>query len=263
MNEGFALMRNAIAWCIPFAIVAVAIGYETRWGRDVDPDPAPAKAAAAQPVTVALLPEYRIEGGVEARKETVERELFNPTRRPAPPATQTAGGPSGPMPKGLYTLTGTTVVGNMATAFLREIKGGKSHTVRQGDTLDGTLISEVKPDHVRLSKNGDVEELQLKIASGPKSTIQIAPAAQAAQGQSGVRPAGAVPAGGTGVPSTRRYTPPVAPPPAPHNATNPAANAAQGTTANQGNGTISVSEILAERRRAARAAAAAANQGAQ
>jgi hypothetical protein len=49
----------------------------------------------------------------------------------------------------------------------------------------------------------------------------------------------------------------------PHNATNPAGNAAAGATANQGNGTVSVSEILAERRRAARAAAAAANQGAQ
>ncbi|HLX29261.1 MAG TPA: hypothetical protein VKV24_12330 [Casimicrobiaceae bacterium] len=257
MNEGFALMRNAIAWCIPFAIVAVAIGYETRWGRDLDPDPAPAKTAAASPVTVALLPEYRIEGGVEARKETVDRELFNPTRRPAPPATQTADGPSGPIPKGLYTLTGTTVVGNMATAFLREIKGGKSHTVRQGDTLDGTLISEVKPDHVRLSKNGDVEDLQLKIASGPKATIQTAPPAQPAQAQPGVQRARGIPAGGTGaVPSTRRYEPPLAP----HNATNPAANAAQAAAANQGNGTVSVSEILAERRRAARAAA---NQGAQ
>lgn len=260
MNEGFTLMRNAIAWCVPFAIVAVAIGYETRWGRDVDPDPAPTKTAAVSPVTVALLPEYRIEGGVEARKETVERELFNPTRRPAPAATQAPGGPNGAMPKGVYALTGTTVVGNMATAFLREVKGGKSHTVRQGDTLDGTLISEVKPDHVRLSKNGDVEELQLKIASGPRSTIQVAAPAPATPGQPVVRPAGGIPARGTeGVPSTRRYVPPVAP----HNATNPAAQAAQAATANQGNGTVSVSEILAERRRAARAAAAAANQGAQ
>jgi len=237
MNDGAALMRNALIWGIPFAIVIAALGYETDWGLDVDHESSQSPAAVApQPVAVALLPEYRIDGGIEARKETVERVLFNPTRRAAPPASQTAGSKSG-VQQGVYALTGTTVVGNVATAFLREIKGGKSHTVHQGETLNGVLVAEVKSDHVRLKQGDDVEDLQLKIAGGPKSTVQVAaptpgvPAAQAA---------GMSATGGTagGASSLR----PVAPPPG----------------ANARPGVASVGELLAERRRAARAAAASA-----
>jgi len=249
MNDGAALMRNLLLWGVPFAIVAVALAYETDWGRSVDPEDAPRKVAAAAPVTVSLLPEYRITGGTEARKETVDRVLFNPTRRPAPPALQTAAGGNGAMPKGQFALTGTTVTGNVATAFLREVKGGKSHTVHQGETLNGIVIAEVKTDHVRLKQGDEVEDLQLKIASGPKSTVQVAPPAPAVPAHVPGRPGGAaVPDSGSGAPNGQAR--PVAPAP---NVTNPAPNAAA-----HPNGTVSVSEILAERRRAARAAAAAA-----
>lgn len=253
MNDRAALMRTVVLWGIPFAIVVAALGYETDWGRGVAHDmPAPA-AVAPQPVAVALLPEYRIDGGIEARKETVDRVLFNPTRRPAPPALQTAGSKSG-MQQGLYALTGTTVVGNVATAFLRELKGGKSHTVHQGDTLNGVVVAEVKPDHVRLRQGDDVEDLQLKIASGPKTTVQIAaPTPAAVPGRpTAAQPAGVRPLGGTGAAGPNvRSTRPVAPP----------ANAnAKGARAS---GSVSVGELLAERRRAARAAAEAAAPGAQ
>jgi len=236
MNDGAALMRNVLTWGIPFAIVIAALGYETDWGRDVDRESQSPAAVAPQPVAVALLPEYRIDGGIEARKETVERVLFNPTRRAAPPASQTAGSQSAMQP-GVYALTGTTVVGNVATAFLREIKGGKSHAVHQGETLNGVVVAEVKSDHVRLKQGDNVEDLTLKIAGGPKSTVQVAaptPAAPTAQA------AGMPATGGTagGASSVR----PVAPPPG----------------ANARPGVASVAELLAERRRAARAAAASA-----
>ena len=251
-----AVLRSVLVWGLPFAIVAAVLGYETDWGRDLAPDaPAPAKVAPA-PVSVALLPEYAISGGVEARRETVERALFNPTRRPAPPATQTAQA-APPAAHGEYTLTGTTVVGNVATAFLREVKGGKSHTVHKGETLNGVLVADVRPDAVKLKQGNDVEELQLKVASGPKSTVQIAPPAPV-PGQPGVPHLPGVP--GTGVPGLpaghavppapptgSTFTPPtstrpIAPPPSP--------NAAART------GAISVGELLAQRRRAAAQAAA-------
>ena len=154
MNDGTTIMRSLMLWGIPFAIVLTALAYETDWGRDIDREAAAPKPAPAVPVTVSLLPEYKIAGGVDARKETVDRVLFNPTRRAAPAAPQTAAGSGGSMQKGLYALTGRTVTGNVATAFLREVKGGKSHTVHQGESLNGMIIAEVKSDHVQLKQGG-------------------------------------------------------------------------------------------------------------
>jgi hypothetical protein len=247
MNDN-GLMRSVLLWAIPFAIVLGVLGYETDWGRGIAPGSAAMAVGTPPPVTVALLPEYKIVGGVEARKETVDRVLFNPTRRPAPPALATATS-SGSRQKGQYVLTGTTVTGGLATAFLREVKGGRSHTVHQGETLDGDLVAEVAADHVRLGRGSDAEELQLKIASGPKTTIQVAPPAPPPNAaQPGLRPG----VGGSGQPVPNAAG--AAARPAPPNAINP--------NAQRAGGTASVSEILAERRRAARAAAAAASAGA-
>jgi hypothetical protein len=252
MNEGSAFMRTLLLWGVPFAIVLAALGYETDWGRDMTHEPIEDAHVAPAPVAVALLPEYKVPGGVEARKETVDRVLFNPTRRPAPAATQSASGPSA-MKHGVYALTGTTVIGNVATAFLREVNGGKSHTVRKGESLNGMLVAEIKPDQVRLKQGDDVEDLQLKVSSGPKTTIQVA----APTVPGAVRPpvpgaAPAVPAQGSGGGQAGAARP-VAPPPT---AINPRAATPRPP------GTVSVSELLAERRRAARAAAAAKAGGA-
>ncbi|HET9670970.1 MAG TPA: hypothetical protein VFQ93_15290 [Casimicrobiaceae bacterium] len=248
MNDK-AMLRALLVWGIPFVVVVAALGYETDWGRDVTPDrPAPAKVGPS-PVAVALLPEYGISGGVDARSETVERSLFNPTRRPAPPATPAAQAATQAQ-HGQYTLTGTTVFGNVATAFLREVKSGKSHTVHAGESLNDVNVAEVKPDVVKLKHGDDVEELRLKIASGPKSTVQVAPPAPPANqpgavhvpglpGVSGVTP-GTPPTGSTQtLPSSTR---PVAPPPTP--------------SATGAAGVVSVGELLAQRRRAAAQAAA-------
>jgi hypothetical protein len=259
MRDATALFRGLLIWLVPFAIVVVALGYETDWGRAVAPETPRPAAPAAQPVAVALLPEYRVEGGLDARRETIDRVLFNPTRRPAPPANQTAAAPSS-MKKGLFTLTGTTVVGNTATAFLREVNGGKSRSVRKGETIDGMVVAEVASDHVRLKQGDEVEELRLKIATGPRTTVQTVVAAQpgAVPGQPAqpglpvVRPGpfgGAATAGGSAPATGQPQTLPVAP---------PAVAAPPATATPRPTGTMSVSELLAERRRAARAAAEAA-----
>ena len=157
MRDASALARGVALWIIPFAIAVAAIGIETDWGRSLTRDTPMPAAAPPQPVAVALLPEYRVEGGVEARRETVDRVLFNPTRRPAPPASQ-SGASASAIKRGQYTLTGTTVVGNVATAFLREVNGGKSRSVHQGDKLnDGMVVAELRPDRVRLKQGDDVE----------------------------------------------------------------------------------------------------------
>jgi len=244
MRDPTAFARGLAIWMVPFAIAIAAIGIETDWGRSLNRSIPGSTAAPPQPVAVTLLPEYRIAGGVELRHETVDRVLFNPTRRPAPPASQTASAASA-MKRGQYTLTGTTVVGNVATAFLKEVNGGKSRSVRKGETLNGVLVAEVTADHVRLKQGNDVEDLSLKIATGPKTTVQPAApvpaqrAEQSAAGQPGAISAGA--AIGAPTTGTRPAAPPTGAP-----AAAPRANAG-------------VSELLAERRRAARAAAEAAS----
>lgn len=248
MNDGAALMRNLLVWGVPFAAVAALLAYETNWGRDIAGEFSSADLPAPQPVAVSLLPEYRVDGGAEARKETVDRELFNPTRRPGPPAAEGAA-PSN-VKHGLYLLTGTTVIGNVATAFLREVNGGKSHTVHAGESLNGVTVAEVKPDRVRLRQGDDVEELQLKIAAGPKVTTQVAAPPVGVAGQPvpqpvGVAPGPATPARGGSNRAARPVPPPAAAP-----------VAAPGTP-----GTVSVGELLAQRRRAARAAAQAGAAG--
>ena len=225
MNE-IRSLRSVLVWIVPFAIVLAILGWETDWGDGVSLPVPVAVPTKPQPVDVALMPEYRIEGGAAARKETVDRVLFNPTRRPAPPAEQAAGGPSA-IPHGAYTLTGTTIAGGVATAMLRDAKTGKSRIVRQGEKLDGVLVAEVKPDHVRLVLGKEFEDLQLKIAPGPARTAQAAP--QALAGRAGTVP---------------QLLPPqaVPVPPSPNAAVAPVQ---------------SVAELLAARRRAAQAAAAA------
>jgi hypothetical protein len=259
--EASTVARRLVWWLIPFAIVAAALGFETDWGRSLRQIEPVRTRAPAQPVTVALMPEYRIDGGLEARKETVDRVLFNPTRRPAPAATQSAAGPS-TMKRGQFTLTGTSVVGNTATAFLREVAGGKARSVRKGETLNGMTVAEVTSDRVRLKQGDEFEDLQLKIAAGPRTTVQPAPVVAAApaapaapgaplqQGTAGSAVGGGAP-GGVG---SRVPTRPGAPTPAPAQGSEPAAPQKRTTP-------TSVSEILAERRRAARAAAEAAAAG--
>ena len=224
-------VRNWLVWAMPFAVIAVLIGWETDWGRALTRVPALDANVVPQPVNVALLPEYKVDGGAEGNRETVERTLFNPTRRPAPLAV--ASEAKRTMPKGQFVLTGTTVVDQKATAFLREVNGGRSRRVQQGETVNGMLVAEVRADRVKLTLNGDTEELPLKVATGPRATVQ--PVAAQVPGQPGQpgQPGGPVPGGAV----------PGQPQPVAGSQVAPVQD---------------VADVLANRRRAARAAEAAA-----
>ena len=245
MNE-LQPLRSVALWVVPFAIVLAILGWETGWGDGVSLPVPVAAPSAPKPVDVVLMPEFKIDGGLAARKETVERVLFNATRRPAPPANEAAGG-NGAMHKGKYTLTGTTVTGNVATAFLRETAGGKSYALHKSEKLDGMTITEITPESVKLTQGGDTEELHLKIAVGPKTTVQ-APLASAPP--SGVAAMQGVAA--REVRAAERAEAARAFSSAPRRA-----GAVPGAAQPAQAGVVSVGELLAERRRAAAAAAAA------
>jgi len=162
-----------LLWLAPFAVLALAIGWQTDWGRALRRAPPPEPQVVPAPVATAVLPEFRIEGGVEAMAVTVERPLFNATRRPAPPAVAEAPKPT--IQRGQFTLTGTMIVDRTAVAFLKEASGaGKARSVRKGDSINGMTVAEVGPDRVMLTMGDESEELELKVAKGPKTTMQPA-----------------------------------------------------------------------------------------
>jgi hypothetical protein len=107
---------------------------------------------------------------VESSRDTIDRTLFNPTRRPAPVALAEAPKPR--MQRGQFALTGTMISDGKATAFLRDSNGGKARRVLQGETVNGMLVAEVKVDRVRFTLGDESEELNLKLAVGPKTTVQ-------------------------------------------------------------------------------------------
>lgn len=182
MNPPAPRWRAALWWVIPVAALALVLGLETDWGRHVHRLPQPPPSVEPKPVSSALLPEYQVEGGLAGHAETVNRTLFNPTRRPAPTV---AGGPR-QMQRGQFMLTGTAVAGERNIAFLKEVAGGKARSVRQGEQINGLLVAEVRPDRVKLTLGDESEELVLKVAPGPKTTTQPPPVPPVATSPPGI-----------------------------------------------------------------------------
>lgn len=172
--------RGWLWWLVPAAAMALVLGLETDWGRGLHRLAGTPPPIAPKPVETALLPEYRVEGGLAGHAETVNRTLFNPTRRPAPPVAADGGGPR-LMQRGQFVLTGTAV-GERHIAFLKELAGGKSRAVREGERINGLLVADVRADRVKLTLGDEAEELMLKVAAGPKTTVALPtpPAAVAA-----------------------------------------------------------------------------------
>lgn len=186
MNGLNARVRSWLVWLLPFAVLAVVIAWEADWGRKWRHLPVTDAVVVPQPVVVAVLPEYKPTATPATQHDMVDRALFNPTRRPAPVAAAEAG--KRRLQPGQFVLTGTMIVDGKATAFLRENAGGKSRRVAQGEQVNGMLVADVKPDRVTLTLGEESEDLMLKVATGPKTTIQpvvAPPVAAAAPGAGG------------------------------------------------------------------------------
>jgi hypothetical protein len=207
MNEFANRARATLWWSVPLLVALALIVWETDFGRAVRRLPAPEAPVEPSPVVTSLLPEFAIPGGTASRTETVQRTLFNPTRRPAPVAA--ADATKGRMQRGQFTLTGTLVVGGKNMAFLRETASGRAHHgVIQGETVNGLLVVDVKPDRVRLALGDESEELVLRVAPNPRPTMQPAiPVAAHAPPPAAAVPAaqpGAVPAAEASLAERRR-----------------------------------------------------------
>lgn len=195
------LARFAL-WLVPFALLALAIGAQTGWGSDLSPGPLSEDPVVPAPVTTAIAPEFRIDGGLDGMKSTVERPLFNATRRPAPPAVAEAAKPT--IQRGQFVLTGTMITDKGAIAYLKEASGqGKARSVKKGESINGMTVAEVQPDRVRLALGDETEDLELKVAKGPKTTVQPTTVAATPVAVPAAVPPG-VPPQATGTPPQRR-----------------------------------------------------------
>jgi len=166
-------VRNWMLWVVPVVALALIVAWETDWGRQIVRVPSTPAPVEPKPLTAAALPDYQIEGGLAAHSETVQRTLFNATRRPAPELAADQGPRQ--IAHGAFQLMGTTVTGDRNIAFLKEVGNGKTRIVHQGDEINGMRVALVAPDRVQFRAGDDSEELVLKVAPGPKTTLAAPP----------------------------------------------------------------------------------------
>jgi hypothetical protein len=195
-------LRRALYWIVPIGVAALVVAAELDVGGVAGRTPPPETPRPPAPVSVGLLPEYAIAGGPAALSATSEHTLFNPTRHPAPPAVA-SGGSSAPsqMKRNQFVLTGTAIDGHTAVAYLREnAPGGKSRVVKKGDKVNGMTVAEVTPAGIRFTQGGESEDVPLKVAAGPRATVQPVvappPGTPAATGGGAAQAARNAPGGG-------------------------------------------------------------------
>ena len=119
----------------------------------------PPQEAAAAPPPALLAPE------LSALTETVERPLFNPSRRgPQPPPPQAEAPPPPPPtaePPPAVTVQGVILAGDQGVALLRRDDTGEIMTARPGDDLSGWHVDRIEPGSVTLIGPDGAVELPL------------------------------------------------------------------------------------------------------
>jgi len=118
----------------------------------------PAKVADAR-----ILPPFTLPPEAPGGSETEARPLFVPGRRPAPPAAPVD---AVVMRKGQFLLQGTTVIGDLSFAMLKEIANGRIHRVPKGGKVQDMTLTEVGPTSAVLTLGSDSETLVLLVAKG-------------------------------------------------------------------------------------------------
>lgn len=150
------------------------IGHETKWGSSLRPIPVLVVGQVARSGDTSLLPAFALPAMDTGFKETADRPLFMPTRRPVPVLV---GAVQPMMKKGQFRLAGTVINQNLPYAFLVEIATGKGMRVAKGSEIVSTGISVATVDAVRvvLKQGDETEELTLRTASSPPLPPAVPP----------------------------------------------------------------------------------------
>jgi hypothetical protein len=177
-----------LAWVLVTALLALAIGRELGWGENLHPPiPVPVMHPPA-PVEIALYPDFRLPAREKTYAVTLERPLFVPSRREAPPVPAPPPPPPPAMKKGQFQLLGTTITDEARIAIVKEVASGKVRQIMVTHTINGLRLEQVEPDRIVFVQYDDREELYLKIQPSPK----VLPPGQPAASPGSAPPARAV-----------------------------------------------------------------------
>ena len=177
-----------LGWAALNTGLAVVIGDRLDWGGQPHLEVPEPVTMTAEPVTVTLPADFTLPAAEKHFRQTLERPLFVPSRRPPPPPPPPPPPEPPPKPtmqKGQFQLMGTMILPEASYVVLRDVASGKTRRVEQGQTINGILIQSVEPERATLSQYDDIEVLVMKVAPSPKTA---SPAAV-------VPPAAAVPPG--------------------------------------------------------------------
>ena len=162
------LQRHGLTILIGALVVGSlgVIGYETQWGTNLRPLSASAVGQVAKSGDTSLLPAFGLPTMDSGFRQTLDRPLFLPTRRPVPVVI---GATAPSMKKGQFRLAGTVVNQILPYAFLVEISTGKGMRVAKGADVLSTGITLLSVDGTRvvLKQGDETEELTLRTASSP------------------------------------------------------------------------------------------------
>ena len=162
------LRRHGLALLIGALVLALlgVIGLETRWGSNMRPATVLIAGQGAKSGDTSLLPEFGLPAIDAGFKETVDRPLFVPSRRPVPVVI---GAVQPVMKKGQFRLAGTVINKDLPYVFLVEVATGKGIRVAKGADImtTGISVAEVDGARVVLKQGDETEELSLRTASSP------------------------------------------------------------------------------------------------
>lgn len=195
-----ALLGLAVAGAV------VAIGVETEWGKSLRLSSERGGRANRPAEIVATLPVFSLNSANDHFKESLDRPLFSPSRRPPPPATAAN---VVVMKKGLYKLAGTSVSNDLSVAYLVEISSNKTLRVAKGAEVlgnPGVRVDTVDATRVVLKQGDDTETIELRTAASPPKPATPPGAPQPVPGQPGVGAPGAIPQAAVVLPTRPNVT---------------------------------------------------------
>lgn len=163
-----------IALAATVAVLVVVIAWQTGWGDGLHARLPVKTLAAAAPVETKLLPQLVVTAPEQAWPEIAARPIFVPGRRPAPMLNSPTA-----MRKGQFILQGTTIVGPLSIAMLRETATGRLHRVEKGKELLGMTMAEIAADRVTLRSGDDSETLLLMVTKAATVAAAQQPFVQA------------------------------------------------------------------------------------
>lgn len=141
------------------------LAYEIRFGTVDVEQTTGADSGQPSPVVSAAIPTFSLPS-VDNYAETVERPLFAHDRQPhqsvAVPKQPQTQQPVRQADPNRFVLSAVVIEGDMRVALLRDPANGKLTRLKEGSSVGGWSLSEVKADSVVLSNGSTTQEVQLR-----------------------------------------------------------------------------------------------------